>query len=96
MSDISPDFQIVEFEILGVSYLYEGSSRSVIVTGGDQVNSLEPEINQALKGIQTQHVPASDQIVDALRSIGFTAATLPKIAYTEEQPPDRLPSKAIS
>jgi hypothetical protein len=96
MSDISPDFQIVEFEILGVSYLYEGSSRSVIVTGGDQVNSLEPEINQALKGIQTQHVPASDQIVDALRLIGFTAATLPKIAYTEEQTPDRLPSKAIS
>jgi hypothetical protein len=46
MSDISPDFQIVEFEILGVSYLYEGSSRSVIVTGGDQVNSLEDEINR--------------------------------------------------
>jgi hypothetical protein len=96
MSDISPDFQIVEFEILGVSYLYEGSSRSVIVTGGDQVNSLEDEINQALKGIQTQHVPASDQIVDALRSIGFNAETLPNIAYTEEQPPDTLPSKAIS
>lgn len=96
MSDISPDFQIVEFEILGVSYLYEGSSRSVIVTGGNQMNSLEAEINQALKGIQMQHVPASNQIVDALRSIGFNAATLPNIAYTEEQPPDTLPSKAIS
>lgn len=96
MIDISPDFQIVEFEILGVSYLYEGSSRSVIITGGDQVNSLELEINQALNGIQTQHVPASDQIVDALMSIGFTAATLPKITYTEDQPPETLPPKAIS
>jgi hypothetical protein len=96
MSDISPDFQIVEFEILGVSYFYEGSSRSVILTGGDQVNSLEAEINQALKGIQTQHVPASDQIVDALRSIGFNAATLPRITYTEDQPPETLPPKAIS
>jgi hypothetical protein len=96
MSDISPDFQIVEFEILGVSYFYEGSSRSVILTGGNQVNSLEAEINQALKGIQTQHVPASDQIVDALRSIGFNAATLPKITYTEDQPPETLPPKAIS
>ena len=96
MSDISPDFQIVEFEILGVSYLYEGSSRSVIVTGGDQVNSLEGEINEALKRILTQHVPASDQIVEALRSIGFTAATLPKITYPNEQPPETVPSKAIS
>jgi len=96
MSDISPDFQIVEFEILGVSYLYEGSSRSVIVTGGDQGNSLESEINEALKRILTQHVPASDQIVDALGSIGFTASILPEITYSAEQPPETVPSKAIS
>lgn len=96
MIDISPDFQIVEFDIFGVSYLYEGSSRSVIVTGGDQVLSLEGEINEALKSILTQHVPASDQIIDALRSIGFTAATLPRITYSADQPPETVPSKAIS
>lgn len=96
MSDISPDFQIVEFEILGVSYLYEGSSRSVIVTGGDKANSLEGEINQALKRILTQHVPASEQIIDALLSIGFTPATLPEITYPKDQPQETLPSKAVS
>lgn len=96
MIDISPDFQIVEFEILGVSYLYEGSSRSVIVTGGNEAISLEGEINEALKRILTQHVPASDQIVDALKSMGFTAATLPKITYSAEQPLETVPSKAIS
>lgn len=96
MIDISPDFQIVEFEILGVSYLYEGSSRSVIVTGGNEALSLEVEINEALKGILTQHVPASDQIVDALRSIGFTASTLPEITYPNEQPPETVPPEAIS
>lgn len=96
MITTSPDFQIVEFEVAGVSYLYEGSSRSVIVTGNQGVISIESEINEALNTIVTQHVPALDQITDALRSIGFTSKTMPEIRYSPDQPKETLPANAIS
>ena len=96
MSATSPDFQIVEFSILGVNYIYEGSSREVIIADGVELFPLAEEMNAQLKKIITQHVPASDQIKEALSLIGFTRSNMPRVTYSEDQPDDSMPTGAIS
>ncbi len=92
----SPDYQIVEFTYLGISFLYKGSSRSVIVTDGDDVLSLKDRIDERLRDGLTQHIPAGDQIADALLSMGVPRVDLPTIRYAEDQPNDSIPDGAIS
>lgn len=96
MNPTSPDFQIVEFDLLGVSYIYEGSSRSVMVTGGDENFSLKSDIDEGLRRGLTQHIPAADQIVSALLSAGIPLGSIPIIRYAEEQPTESIPEGAIS
>jgi hypothetical protein len=91
----SPDFQTVKFSILGVSYLYTGSSGIVSIVSGKEQIPLKLEIEEALKRIITQHMPADQQLVDALTIAGYRLA-LPKITYLQMQPKDKLPEGAIS
>jgi hypothetical protein len=92
----SPDYQIVEFTYLGISFVYEGSSRSVIVSDGDDVLSLKDRIDEHLRRGLTQHIPADEQIIDALLSMGVPQSEIPAIRYAAEQPEDDLPEGAIS
>jgi hypothetical protein len=95
MNNISPDFQIVTFKIFGVNYLYQGSSGSVFIISGKEVLPIKAEIEDALKGAVTQHIPASVQIINALIASGY-GESLPVITYTKDQPQDTLPEGAIS
>lgn len=92
----SPDYQIVEFNYLGISFLYEGSSRSVIVTDGDDVLSLKDRIDEHLRDGLTQHIPAADQIAAALLSMGVPQREIPTINIAEDQPNVSIPEGAIS
>lgn len=95
MSSTSPDFCIVKFTILGVTYLFEGSSGKVQTLSGKEILPIKADIEAALNGAITQHVPADVQIKKALTDIGFVAQ-MPVITYTKDQPQDTLPVRAIS
>ena len=95
MSNTSPDFSIVKFTMLGVTYLFKGSSGKILIVSGKEVLPIKADIEASLVGAITQHVPASDQIVEALTASGY-GASLPVITYTENQPQDTLPEGAIS
>jgi hypothetical protein len=92
----SPDFQIVEFKLLGISFVYEGSSGSVIVSDGDDIFSLKDRIDERLQDGLTQHIPAADQIRTALLSMGVPRSDIPAIRYADDQPTDSIPAGAIS
>lgn len=92
----SPDYQIVEFTYRGISFVYEGSSRSVIVAEGEDDLSIKERIDDYLQDVITQHVPAANQIRNALLSMGVPRSEIPKIKLAEEQPTDTIPSGAIS
>ena len=92
----SPDFQIVEFTLRGISFVFKGSSGSVIVTDGDDIFSLKDQIDERLREGLTHHIPASDQILNALLAIGVPRNKIPMITYAEEQPNDSIPDGAIS
>jgi hypothetical protein len=92
----SPDYQIVEFTLRGVSFVFQGSSRSVIVSDGDDVLSLKDRIDEHLRRGLTQHIPADNQIREALLSMGVPQTEIPMITYAEEQPNDSIPDGAIS
>ena len=96
MSNTSPDFSIVKFTLLGVTYLFSGSSGKVQIVFGKEVLPIKADLEEALKGAITQHVPASDQILEALASIGVPVDAMPVITYTDHQPQDTLPEGAIS
>lgn len=90
----SPDHQIVTFDLFGVSYLYEGSTRSVDIISGSEIVPIKSQLDEQLSGMVTQHIPASEQIQSALMRIGFRS--IPEIKYTEDQPEDNISPDAIT
>lgn len=92
----SPDYQIVTFDLFGVRYLYEGGSARLEVIDGLDTTSVRPMIEAQLRGMPLHHVPASDQIKQALASLGFRPDEIPPIEYAEDQPSDQLPAGAVS
>lgn len=92
----SPDYQIVTFDLFGVSYLYEGGSALVEITGGIEAEPLKYLLEEQLRGMPLHHVPASDQIKQALAALGFTPENMPSITYAPDQPSDALPFGAVS
>lgn len=90
----SPDHQIVTFDLFGVSYLYKGSTRSVDIISGSEIVPIKSELDNELKNIITTHIPANEQIENALMQMGFRS--FPEIKYTEDQPEDDIPPGAIS
>jgi hypothetical protein len=92
----SPDFQIVEFTLRGVSFVFQGSSGSVMVTDGEDIFSLKERLDYELRRGLSHHIPADEQIFNALLEIGVPRSKMPIIKYTEEQPNDTLPPGAIS
>ena len=66
------------------------------MTDGDDVLSLKDRIDERLRDGLTQHIPAGDQIADALLSMGVPRVDLPTIRYAEDQPNDSIPAGAIS
>ena len=95
MSNTSPDFCIVKFTMFGVTYLYTGSSGKVLVVSGDEVVPVKVDIESALKGAVTHHIPADVQIQRSLKASGY-GLMMPVITYTKDQPQDTLPEGAIS
>jgi len=95
MSNISPDYCIVDFTILGVTYLYKGSSGKLLIVSGKEIIPIKEEIEAALVGAVTHHIPADVQIREALTASGYGSA-LPVITYAKDQPQDTLPEGAIS
>jgi len=91
----SPDFQTVKFSMLGVSYLYTGSSGRVSIVSGKEQLPIKMEIEEALQGMPTQHIPADQQLVKALTIAGYRLV-LPEITYLQMQPKGELPEGAIS
>jgi hypothetical protein len=92
---IAPDMQIVEFSLLGVNYLYEGSKPPVIITDGIERVPIAEQLNEILARSVTQHIPADEQIRSALNQIGIPASAKFKIQYASDQPDDNLPDGAI-
>jgi hypothetical protein len=90
----SPDHSIVTFDLFGVSYLYEGSTRSVDIISGSEVVPLKPLLDNKLSDMVTQHIPANEQIETALMQLGFLPP--PEIKYTEDQPEDNLSPDALT
>ncbi len=90
----SPDHQIVTFDLFGVSYLYEGSTRSVDIISGSEIVPIKSQLDEQLSGMVTQHIPANEQIEAALMQMGFRS--FPEIKYTEDQPEDDLSPDAIT
>lgn len=92
---IAPDMQIVEFELLGVSYLYQGSTPPVVITSGVEMTPIADQLNEILSNSVTQHIPADEQIRMAFQKIGIPNSIKIKIEYSEDQPDDPLPDDAI-
>ena len=90
----SPDHQIVTFDLFGVSYLYEGSTRSVDIISGSEIVPIKSLLDEQLSGMVTQHIPADEQIRNALMQMG--CRSIPEIKYTEDQPDDNIPLGAIT
>ena len=95
MSNTSPDYCIVNFTMLGVTYLYKGSSGKVQIVSGEEIIPVKADIESALTRMPLHHVPACEQIRKALTDTGYGSA-LPVITYAKEQPQDTLPKGAIS
>ena len=91
----SPDFQTVKFSMLGVSYLYTGSSGRILIVSGNEQMPIKSEIEEALRGMPTQHVPANQQLIDAFTIAGYKLV-LPEITYLKTQPKGKMPEGAIS
>jgi hypothetical protein len=95
MSNTSPDYQIVNFTMLGVNYIYKGGSGKAQIVSGEEISPIKEEIEAALTRMPLHHVPACEQIRKALTDTGYGSA-LPVITYAKDQPQDTLPEGAIS
>jgi hypothetical protein len=91
----SPDFGIVTFKLFDVTYIYEGSSAKLLVVSGVESLPVKNDILDALRKSTTHHVPADQQIQNALIASGYIEF-LPDIKYTKNQPDNTLPEGAIS
>jgi hypothetical protein len=94
MSSTSPDYCIVRFTLLGTAYTYRGSSKKLLITSGDDVDTKEL-IERQLAMMPLHHIPADVQIQQALTMLGFKKF-MPVITYAKKQPKDNTPADAIS
>jgi hypothetical protein len=88
---VSPDHQIITFTILGGTYRYAGSSGKVeLISSKGFFYDLTDQIHASLANIVTQHIPASEQITNALAPLGFEIEDMEYLddvdQPTEDQP----------
>jgi hypothetical protein len=86
---ISPDHQIITFTMLGGTYRYAGSSGKVdLISTKGFFYDLTDRINSSLTDTVTQHIPASEQITNALAPLGFE---IEEVQYLDDQPTEEQP-----